>query len=104
MRVIPPGPSVPRVESVTDGTNLLSDRRIESGTVKVQLEEIAAPESFEARVDGHYVRAAEMFCTDPRNQRYDVSFLLPAETDAGLHFLEMNLGARTLARIPIEVV
>ncbi len=77
MRVIPPGPAVPRVESVTDGTNLLSERRIESGTVKVQLEEIAVPESFEARIDGRYVRAAEMFCTDPRNQRYDVSFLLP---------------------------
>jgi ubiquinone/menaquinone biosynthesis C-methylase UbiE len=104
MRVIPPGPAVPRVESVTDGTNLLSDRRIESGTVKVQLEEIASPESFEARIDGRHVRAAEMFCTDPRNQRYDVSFLLPEDTAVGLHHLEMNLGARKLAPIPIEVV
>jgi SAM-dependent methyltransferase len=104
MRVIPPGPAVPRVESVTDGTNLLSNRRIESGTVKVQLEEIAVPESFEARIDGHYVRAAEMFCTDPRNQRYDVSFLLPEDTMPGLHHLEMNLGTRKLAPIPIEVV
>jgi hypothetical protein len=104
MRVIPPGPAVPRVESVTDGTNLLSDRRIESGTVKVQLEEIAVPQSFEARIDGRYVRAAEMFCTDPRNQRYDVSFLLPEGTAPGLHHLEMNLGARKLAPIPIEVV
>jgi hypothetical protein len=92
------------VESVTDGTNLLSDRRVESGTVKVQLEEIAVPESFEARIDGSYVRAAEMFCTDPRNQRYDVSFLLPEGTTPGLHHLEMNLGARKLAPIPIEVV
>jgi cyclopropane fatty-acyl-phospholipid synthase-like methyltransferase len=104
MRVIPPGPAVPRVESVTDGTNLLSDRRIESGTVKVQLEEIAVPESFEARIDGHYVRAAEMFCTDPRSQRYDVSFLLPEGIGPGLHRLEMNLGSRKLASIPIEVV
>ncbi len=104
MRLIPPGPAVPRVESVTDGTNLLSHRRIESGTVKVQLEEIAVPESFEARVDGQYVRAAEMFCTDPRNQRYDVSFLLPENTTPGLHHLEMNLGPRKLAPIPIEVV
>jgi ubiquinone/menaquinone biosynthesis C-methylase UbiE len=104
MRVIPPGPAVPRVESVTDGTNLLSDRRIESGSVKVQLEEIAVPEMFEARIDGRYVRAAEMFCTDPRNQRYDVSFLLPEEVGPGWHNLEMNLGARKLAPIPIEVV
>ena len=104
MRVIPPGPAVPRVESVTDGTNLLSVRRIESGTVKVQLEEIAVPETFEARVDGRYVRAAEMFCTDPRNQRYDVSFLLPEEIGPGLHNLEMSLGSRKLAPIPVEVV
>jgi ubiquinone/menaquinone biosynthesis C-methylase UbiE len=104
MRVIPAGPAVPRIESVTDGTNLLSDRRIERGSVKVQMEEIAAPESFEARVDGLPVRAAEMFCTDPRNQRYDVSFLLPAETSPGWHQLEINLGARKLAPIPIEVV
>jgi hypothetical protein len=104
MRVIPPGPAVPRIESVTDGTNLLSDRRIERGSVKVQLEEVAAPESFQARVDGLPVRAAEMFCTDPRNQRYDVSFLLPAETTPGWHQLEINLGERRLAPIPIEVV
>ncbi len=104
MRVIPPGPSVPRIESVTDGTNLLSNRRIESGTVKVQLEEIAVPESFEARVDGRYVRAAEVFCTDPRNQRYDVSFLLPENTAPGWHNLEINLGARKLAPVPIEVL
>ena len=104
MRVIPPGPAVPRVDTVTDGTNLLSDRRIESGTVKVQLEEIAVPESFEARIDGRYVRAAEMFCIDPRNQRYDVSFLLPENMSPGPHQLEMNLGPRKLAPIPIEVV
>jgi ubiquinone/menaquinone biosynthesis C-methylase UbiE len=104
MRVITPGPAVPRIESVTDGTNLLSDRRIERGSVKVQMEEVAAPESFQARVDGHPVRAAEMFCTDPRNQRYDVSFLLPVETAPGWHQLEINLGSRKLAPIHIEVV
>ena len=104
MRVIPAGPSVPRIESVTDGTNLLSERRIERGSVKVQMEEVANPELFEAQVDGLPVRAAEMFCTDPRNQRYDVSFLLPEETGAGWHTLEIQLGARKLAPIPIEVV
>jgi 2-polyprenyl-3-methyl-5-hydroxy-6-metoxy-1,4-benzoquinol methylase len=104
MRVMAPGPAVPRVESVTDGTNLLSDRRIERGSVKVHLQEIAVPESFEARVDGRPVRAAEMFCTDPRNQRYDVSFLLPEDTAPGWHTLEINMGARKLAPIAIEVI
>lgn len=104
MRVIPPGPAVPRVESVSDGINLLSDRCIERGSVKVQMEEVADPESFQARVDGLPVRAAEMFCTDPRNQRYDVSFLLPEETAPGRHNLEITFGSRKLAPIAIEVI
>lgn len=104
MRVIPPGPAVPRIEAVTDGTNLLSHRRIERGSVKVQMEEVAEPEKFAAAIDGAPVRATEMFCTDPRNQRWDVSFLLPEGTPPGEHRLEISLGARKLAPIPIEVV
>ena len=104
MRVIPPGPAVPRVESVTDGTNLLSVARIERGSVKVQLEEVAAPDSFRATVDGAPVRDVQMFCTDPRNQRWDVSFLLPERVASGVHQLEMSLGARKLAPVAIEVI
>ena len=103
MRVIAPGPSVPRVQAVTDGTNLLSLRRIERGSVKVQMEEVTQPESFRATIDGEPVRATELFCTDPRNQRWDISFLLPEDTAPGAHNLQISLGARKLAPIPIEV-
>ena len=104
MRVISPGPSVPRIESVTDGTNLLSVRRIERGTVKVQMEEVDAPETFRATIGGLSVRGVELFCTDPRNQKWDVSFLLPEGVAQGAHLLQISLGARDLAPIPIEVV
>ncbi len=104
MRVIPPGPAVPRVEAVTDGTNLLSYRRIERGSVKVQMEEVAEPEGFRAWVGGAPVRGTEMFCIDPRNQRWDISFLLPEGILPGGHELQMQLGERRLAPIPIEVV
>lgn len=104
MRVIPPGPSVPRIFAVSDGVNLLSGTRIERGTVKVTLEEVKTPESFEARIDGRPVRQPEIFCTDPLNQRYEINFFLPESTGPGPHRLEMRLGSREFAPVPIEVV
>ncbi|MGI8988754.1 MAG: class I SAM-dependent methyltransferase [Bryobacteraceae bacterium] len=103
MRVIPAGPSVPRIFAVSDGVNLLSGTRIERGTVKVTLEEVKTPESFEARIDGQPVRQPEIFCTDPLNQRFEVNFFLPESTGPGLHRLEMRLGSREFAPVPIEV-
>ena len=104
MRVTAPGPAVPRIEKVTDGTNLMAERRIENGTVKLQMEEVATPESFAATVSGRAVRGVEMFCIDPRNQRWDISFWLPEGTEAGQHLLEVRLGDRRFEPVPIEVV
>ena len=104
MRVTPPGPAVPRIERVTDGTNLLADRRIESGTVKLQVEEVANPEQFAGAVDGLAVRGVEMFAIDPRNQRWDISFLLPEEIEAGSHSLEIRFGERRFEPVAIEVM
>ena len=104
MRVIEPGPAVPRIERVTDGTNLLADRRIERGTVKMQMEEVADPEQFLATVGGFPVRGVEMFCLDPRNQRWDISFLLPAEIGPGQHWLETRLGSKQLEPVSLEVL
>ena len=104
VRVIAPGPSVPRVFSVTDGTNLMADKRIESGTVKVFLEEVFDGSDFAAFVDGNAARQVESFCTDARNQRYDVSFALPEGTLPGRHLLRMRIGSRNLSPVEIEVV
>jgi hypothetical protein len=104
MRVIAPGPAVPRIERVTDGTNLMADRRIESRTVKLQMEEVPDPESFTATVSGQPVRGVEMFCIDPRNQRWDISFWLPESTSVGHHVLDVRLGERQFEPMPIEVV
>ena len=104
MRVIAPGPAVPRIERVTDGTNLMADRRIESRTVKLQMEEVPNPETFTATVSGEPVRGVEMFCIDPRNQRWDISFWLPEATGAGHHILDIRLGERQFEPVLIEVV
>lgn len=103
MRVIEPGPAVPRIESVTDGTNLMAERRIEGGTVKLQMEEVTDPETFHASIGGRPVRGVEMFCIDPRNQRWDISFWLPENTAPGAHLMEVRLGERRFEPITLEV-
>jgi SAM-dependent methyltransferase len=103
VRVIPAGPAVPRLVSVSDGVNLLSTQRIESGILKAIIEEVESIDMFSATVDGFPVRDVETFRTDPLASRYEVNFNLPANLSAGEHVLEVRLGARTLTRIGIEV-
>ena len=103
LRVIPPGPSVPRIVSVTDGVNLLAGKRIETRAVKMTLEEIARPHEIEAWVGGHPVGDIEVFCIDPRPQRFEVNFRLPEEVGPGAHKLELRIGRRKLMPVPLEV-
>jgi SAM-dependent methyltransferase len=104
VRVIPAGPGVPRLVSVSDGVNLLSAQRIESGILKATIEEVESIDGFAATVDRLPVREIETFRTDPLTARFEVNFKLPAELSAGGHVLHMCLGRRTLAQIGIEVV
>jgi hypothetical protein len=103
LRVIPPGPSVPRVYSVTDGVNLLSGIRIETRTVKLTLEEISRPHEVEALIDGRRVEGLEYFCIDPRPQRFEFNFRLPEEVATGPHRLDLVMGRRKLAPILLVV-
>jgi ubiquinone/menaquinone biosynthesis C-methylase UbiE len=104
LRVIPPGPSVPSVCSVSDGVNLVAGKRIETRTVKVTLEEISRPHEIEASIDGHPVSDLEFFCVDPRPQKFEVNLRLPEQVGIGPHQLELRMGRRKLAPIIIEVV
>lgn len=102
LRVIPPGPSVPRIRSVTDGVNLAS-ARIETRSVKTVLEEIAHPDEIEASIGGYPVSDIEYVCTDPRPQRFELNFLLPAQIGPGVHPLAFKIGRRKLGPVEIEV-
>jgi hypothetical protein len=104
LRVIPPGPSVPRIHSITDGVNLLSGTRIETRTVKLTLEEISRPHEIEAWIDGRQVHDLEYFCIDPRPQRFELNFHLPEDVAPGKHLLEMRMGRRRLAPVELDVV
>jgi SAM-dependent methyltransferase len=103
IRVIPPGPGVPRFVSSADAVNLLSTQRIESGVLKATIDEVGSIETFAATVDGFPVLGIETFRIDPLASRYEVNFHLPKGLNPGEHVLEVRLGARTLTRMGIEV-
>jgi SAM-dependent methyltransferase len=96
LRVIPPGPSIPRIVS--------APRRIENRRVALTLEEIARPFEIEVWMGGHPVEDVEKICTDPRPQRYQLNFRLPEDIGPGLHHIKLNIGRRKLAPVPVEVV
>jgi SAM-dependent methyltransferase len=104
LRVIPPGPSVPRILWISDAVNLMSRKRIETRLVKMKLEEIARPHEMEVSVGGHPAGDLEYVCTEPRPQRFEVTFRLPDEVGPGVHPLELRVGHRKLPPVPIEVV
>lgn len=104
LRVIPPGPSVPRLRSVTDGVNLVAGTRIETRSVKLTMEEIARPFDIEASVSGQPVVGLEYFCVDPRPQVFEVNFHLPEGLPPGTHPLEVRVGKRKLAPVSLQVV
>ena len=103
IRVIPPGPAVPRITGVTDGVNLLSANRVVSRTVKIAMRDVAHPEGFRAAVDGTPVEV-ESFCTDQTKQTYEFNFRLPDGVAPGAHHVELWLGRREFPPVAIEVL
>ena len=103
LRVIPPGPPVPRILSTTDGIDMLSGTKITSRSVKVTIEEADDLSNFEADIDGAPVEGIDVFCVDPLPPRYEINFGIPASIDCGLHQLTLRLGGRFLGRVLLEV-
>ncbi|MCC7176422.1 MAG: class I SAM-dependent methyltransferase [Bryobacterales bacterium] len=102
LRVVLPGPSVPRVVAASDAVDLLSPTLISSGIVKVVLEEVERVEEFSASIDGIPAARLETFCVDPVPMRYEVNIYLPPTLPPGSHRLEMRLGARRFSPILLE--
>jgi ubiquinone/menaquinone biosynthesis C-methylase UbiE len=103
VRIMPPGPAVPRVSTITDGINLCSGTRIVTRSVKVTMLEVADASQFRAMVDGLDALEIDSFCADPLSQRYEFNFKLPEGIRAGAHEVVVELGRRKFAPLPIEV-
>ncbi len=104
VRIIPPGPAVPRLGAVTDGVNLLSGNRIVSGVAKITMSEVAHAERVRVFIDGEPVAGIESFCVDPVAQRWEFNLPLPAAVRPGPHLLRVAVGRRELPAVAVEVV
>jgi SAM-dependent methyltransferase len=102
-RVTPPGPAVPRLNSVSDGVNLLSGRVITSRSVKLFFEELTMPDRLEVRLDGVEIPVLDLFCTDPVNECFEVNFSLPESVEVGPHKVEAKVGGRMFPPATIDV-
>ena len=103
MRVIRPGPAVPRIAAVSDGVNLLSAQKVSSGSVKLSMEELSRLDDFSVSVDRTQVVKLEPFCTDPLAGRYEFNFDLPPGLSPGWHHLYIRAGRRAFPPVPVEV-
>ena len=104
LRVIPPGPLVPHVMSVTDGINMLSGSRISSGSVKVTIEEAEHPETFRASIDGGACRGTRHLLRRPTASTARNQLRCAAGFSTGPHQLAMSMGHRKLGVVTLEIV
>jgi len=102
-RVIPSGPLVPRIVSVTDGVNLVQQNATSTGLLKIQLEEVISPDSVAAAVDDQPVLHLGILRTDPRPPRHELNVELPKGLSPGNHALEIHIGRRRVLRANIVV-
>ncbi|MFN7920757.1 MAG: methyltransferase domain-containing protein [Bryobacteraceae bacterium] len=103
IRLMPAGPRVPKLLSVTDGVDLMSGTSIVNGVVKMTVEEVIDPATVQASISGVPVVDIESFRTDPRLPRWELNFQVPAVVPPGPAWLEVRAGARLLGRESIEI-
>jgi SAM-dependent methyltransferase len=100
VRVIPAGPLIPRIVSLTDGINLVENHKTSSGILKMQLEEVRSPELIKITIGGLPAAWCETKCIDPRPPRYELNFGVPKDLTPGPHKLEVLIGKW---RLPAEI-
>jgi SAM-dependent methyltransferase len=103
VRLIPPGATVPRIASITDGINLLSGSRIVTRSVKVTMFNVMHPEQFRATIDGVPGSDVDAFCADPIAQRFEFNFRIPDRMPPGPHSVTIAVGKREFPPAPILV-
>jgi SAM-dependent methyltransferase len=103
VRILPPGPAIPRIVNITDGVNLVMSARTISGILKVAMRDVANADQFRASIDGREAAGIDSFCTDPAKQTWEFNVTLPAGTTKGAHELRIALGKRRFAPLAIEV-
>jgi SAM-dependent methyltransferase len=100
-RVIPAGPLVPRIVSVTDGVNLVVKNATSTGLVKVHIEEVMSPDAVSVTIDNQSVAQLGIFRIDPRPPRHLLDIELPKGLAPGPHTLQIRIGPRRVLTAPV---
>jgi ubiquinone/menaquinone biosynthesis C-methylase UbiE len=103
MRVRAASPMVPRLESVTDATDLLLGTRIRTRSVRVAFVELADPSHACLKLDGRAVDGILTHCVDPRKPQWDLVFALPDWAGPGPHELRIAVGKRNYPVVQLQV-
>jgi len=108
LRVTPAPVMIPRIASVTDGVNLLSDISIESRSLKITLEEVDLSaddllDAFAADLNGFPIEDVNVFQVDPLTRRYEVNLELPDDIPTGPANLNCRVGSRKLWPFAVNI-
>ncbi len=103
LRIVPTPPPVPRILEASDGVDLLSGRRIVSGSIKLFLEECADPQQLEIWINGDLQPDKDVFCTDPMPPRHEVNFRIPSGVPVGPLTVNLKYHARRFAPLLFEL-
>lgn len=109
MRVTPAPALLPRLVSVTDGVNLLSNADVESRSIKVHIEEIPLDdpaeirERFTSRLHQRPLGPPDVFCVDPLARRYELNLKVPWDLAAGPYNFYCAIGERKFAPVGLHI-
>jgi hypothetical protein len=103
LEVMPAPPRRPRVLSITDGINIASKSRVETGGMKVTLEDIERPEEVEFHIARRRAEFLQYERKDPITDTYEFAFHLSNKTRRGMQRLRIVVSGQELTAERIEV-
>ncbi len=104
LEVTPPPARNPRVLAITDGINIASRNRVETGGMKVTIEDIERPEEVAFRVAARPAEFLQYERKDPITDTYEFAFHLSHKTPPGVQTLNIAVSGRNLPAERVEVV
>lgn len=104
IEVLAAPPLNPRLVSVTDGINLDSALRTESGGVKVTIKEVGVADEVYFSVADRPVEFLQLECKYPITSKYEFAFRISSAVSPGVHPLAIRISGRELERVPLDVI
>jgi len=104
VEITPPPPRQPRIVAVTDGISIASRNRIETGALKLTIEDIADPQGVRVTVAGSEPHFVQWERKDPVTDTYEFAYHLSPKTPRGVHPLRITVSGQELPLEQVEVV